>query len=108
VPVTVSNFDIRLVEDESTATLFLWGELDRFSADMLDHHLETFRASTRSALVVDANGLSFCDTAGVRAIMRVHDTCVEQGTKIRVVGLQPAVERVFKLTGLTPTLGHTR
>jgi anti-sigma B factor antagonist len=108
VPVAVSNFGVRLVDDEGPVTLVVWGELDRFSAQILDQHLDKLRAGPRSELEIDATGLSFCDSAGIKAIMRAYDACVQKGTTISVVGLQPAVERVFKLTGLTAPLGRNR
>jgi anti-anti-sigma factor len=102
--VTVPNFGVRCVDDDGTVTLLVCGELDRFSAQVLDQYLDELHASPLSMLEIDATELSFCDTAGVKAIMSAHDTCIAQGAKMRVVGLQPAVERVFKLTAVTAAL----
>ncbi len=66
----------------------------------LDRHLDAVNATQPSWVVIDATGLSFCGTADVRAIVRAHYTCIQRGTKMRLVGLQRAVERVFELTRL--------
>lgn len=78
----------------------MWGELDRISARVLDRHLDAVDTTQPSALLIDATGLSFCDSAGVRTIVRAHNRSVAHGTNMRLVGLKHSVQRVFRLTGL--------
>ena len=76
VVATSDYFGVQCVEDDGRVRIVMWGELDRFSAPVLDRHLDAVNATQPSWVVIDATGLSFCGTADVRAIVRAHDTCI--------------------------------
>jgi anti-sigma B factor antagonist len=50
-------------------------------------------------LVVDMTATTFCDSAGVRAIMLSHRQASGQGTEFRLVISSPGVHRVFSIIG---------
>ena len=52
-----------------------------------------------AVLVVDMTGTTFCDSAGVRAIMLSHRQASSQGSELRLVVSSPGVHRVFSIIG---------
>jgi anti-sigma B factor antagonist len=52
-----------------------------------------------AVLVVDMTGTTFCDSAGVRAIMLSHRQASGQGSELRLVIGSPGVHRVFSIIG---------
>jgi anti-anti-sigma factor len=52
-----------------------------------------------AVLVVDMTGTTFCDSAGVRAIMLSHRQASSQGSELRLVISSPGVHRVFSIIG---------
>ena len=52
-----------------------------------------------AVLVVDMTATTFCDSAGVRAIMLSHRQATSQGSELRLVISSPGVHRVFSIIG---------
>ena len=50
-------------------------------------------------LVVDMTPTTFCDSAGVRAIMLTHRQAAAAGCELRLVIASPGVSRVFSIIG---------
>jgi len=50
-------------------------------------------------LVVDMTATTFCDSAGVRAIMLSHRQAAAEGSELRLVISSPGVHRVFSIIG---------
>lgn len=50
-------------------------------------------------LIVDMTSTTFCDSAGVRAIMLSHRQASAEGSQLRLVIGSPGVHRVFSIIG---------
>lgn len=84
-----------------TQTLLLAGELDIASAPLLEEALNTMGGGTsRMALVVDLGNVTFIDSTGLAAILRVRDFCTSADREFQIIRVSPQVERVFEITGL--------
>jgi anti-sigma B factor antagonist len=78
--------------DATTSTRFLGAAEQAFACDSV------------KVLVVDADGLAFCDSVGVSTLVRVRQRCDDYGWTFRVVRVQPYVWRVLELLGLVEYL----
>jgi anti-anti-sigma factor len=76
----------------SASTWCLSGEVDIAVAD--DFHTALRTAATDQAWAIDISDLEFIDVAGMRAIAKVAS---ENG--LRLIGMRPSLERVWKLAG---------
>lgn len=56
-----------------------------------------------SVLVADASGTTFCDCAGVRALIGTHLRALQSGVQLRVVA-SPEMRRILQLTGADEVL----
>ncbi len=97
-------FGVQRVEEEGGIRFVLRGELDRAAARMFEEVVDEVATWQPSALTLDAAGLTFCDAAGVRAVLNAHNVCARNGIGLRVVGVRPSVQRVFSLTGANQSL----
>ena len=51
-----------------------------------------------SVLVADASRTTFCDCAGVRALVETHHQALESGVQLRIAA-SPEMRRILQLTG---------
>jgi anti-sigma B factor antagonist len=79
------------------------GELDLATAPAFEAAAEEARAGVHEQLIVDLSGLTFIDSSGMRAILRLH---ARIGTEMRLTLLPGpwAVQRVFELAGVASVL----
>lgn len=97
-------FDVTIVATGHATKLGLHGELDLASAPRLAERLEEACRSSH-ALVVDVAELRFCDSSGIRELLRAAARCAQDGTDFKVVGASGTVRRVFEVSGVAETLG---
>jgi anti-anti-sigma factor len=86
------------------AVLVVAGELDLATAPQLaDTALAMVDASVGD-LVVDAGGLTFCDSSGLTAFVRVTNRLAEDGRRLAIAGAPPIVHRVLEISGLVEAI----
>jgi anti-sigma B factor antagonist len=73
---------------------------DRQVQDTLTRALEHGAA----VLVADAATTTFCDCAGVSALVLAHQRAAAAGAQLRVAAASPAMRRILKLTGADQVL----
>ncbi|MFD9029598.1 STAS domain-containing protein [Streptomyces sp. NPDC059567] len=77
--------------------LSLTGELDHDTADALRGELEGRNGAVR--ILVDCEGLRFCDSTGLNVLLRARLHALEAGGRLELAGLRPPVARMFEITG---------
>lgn len=97
--------DVRLrVETEkmkNTLVVRLHGELDHHVADRLKTEIETaIEKSQCRHLILCLKGLSFMDSSGLGVILGRYNQIKAKGGKMVVCNVNPAVHRLFELSGL--------
>ncbi|MFF8379909.1 STAS domain-containing protein [Streptomyces sp. NPDC015661] len=75
------------------------GELDHHTAELLRTPLDTALDAGRARLVVDCTGLEFCDSTGLNVLLGARLRADAAGGGVHLVGMRPAVARVFHITG---------
>jgi anti-anti-sigma factor len=90
---------------DDAVVLELRGEFDLTSAAGFEqaagHALET----GREHLVIDLRKLTFMDSSGIRAFLRLHAS-VGDTVRLEFIPGPPAVQRVFELAGLKAVLPY--
>lgn len=74
-------------------------EVDMANGTAIQEDLLGALAQRPSTLVVDMSQTTFCDSAGVRAIMLTHRQAATAGCQLRLVIGSPGVHRVFSIIG---------
>ncbi|MEV6353200.1 STAS domain-containing protein [Streptomyces hydrogenans] len=95
-------FSIDVREEGRGTVLVLRGDLDHDSVVQLDEagRRETAPDRAEGTVVADLAGLTFCDSSGVSALLRLYRR-LEAGHRRLVLAAVPrTVQRLFALTGL--------
>jgi len=83
-----------------TAVLTLPPEIDVTNADALREDMLSLLNQGASALIADMSTTTFCDSAGVSALVRAYKRATASSADVRLVITSPAVERVLTLIGV--------
>src|SRR5215467_15380581 len=82
-------------------------EIDTTTAGQLRAILFEWHTRGHGTVVVDMTSTQFCDSAGLRELLRAHKRAVGEGGELRLVlPADGAVRRVFSLTGLDRLIPH--
>ena len=99
---THGGLAVDVATDAAGATVTVAGDLDLASAQhFMDRTMPVPEHSHGSELTVDLAAVRFCDSAGIFALIKLRQQCDEQGWRLRMINLQPALRRVVvDLSGL--------
>jgi anti-anti-sigma factor len=75
-------------------------EIDITNADQVGESLLRHVHTGVTLLVVDMSATTFCDVAGVRAVLRAQEQARAHGADLRVITAAAQVRRVFDLLGV--------
>lgn len=76
------------------------GELDHGSHAALLHGLSACIAAGRHRLLLDVSGVTFCDSTGLGALVRLHRQAEAQGGWLRLVRPAADLRRILQVTNL--------
>jgi anti-anti-sigma factor len=82
------------------AVVTLPAEVDVSNADQIRQDLAAVVAQDASLVIVDMSTTTFCDSAGVTALVRAVRQASAGGAGLRVAASAPAVTRVLAITGV--------
>jgi anti-sigma B factor antagonist len=82
------------------AVITLPEEIDISNADQVRDELLSLVNRGPSVLIVDMAETTFCDSAGVNALVRAHKRAVANSAEIRLVVASPGVSRILNITGV--------
>jgi anti-sigma B factor antagonist len=80
-------------------------EIDIANAGQVREDLLAVLNRGPAALIVDMTGTTFCDSAGVNAIVRAYKRAEACGAGMRLVVSAPTVQRVLAITGVDHLIG---
>jgi anti-anti-sigma factor len=102
-----SLFEFSLVPEPPCLILDLRGELDLCSARQMPQDAYSYRRDLTTVLV-DLGDLTFCDVAGLRALLTFGGIHEAQCRSVFVVRANPFIWRLMRLCGVTNRLGFAR
>jgi anti-sigma B factor antagonist len=94
---------LRITRDQrgEHVVLLLDGELDLLTApELADLTLALIDDGARD-VIIDAHRLSFCDSSGLTAFVRIANRIEPALGRLAIAGPQPVVRRVLEVSGLT-------
>lgn len=90
----------RDIWDGQVAVVTLPAEIDITNVDEVRERLLSAASQGASVLVADMSQTTFCDSAGVTALVRAFRRANENGTKFRLATTSSSVLRVLEITGV--------
>lgn len=82
------------------AVIGLDGELDLHESERVSAAIADVLADPISILEVEADGLTFIDSAGVRVMLLARAEAERRGITFRFSGVSPEVRRVMEIAGV--------
>jgi anti-sigma B factor antagonist len=82
------------------AVIMLPEEIDISNADQVRDDLLTLLNRGPAMLIVDMAQTTFCDSAGVNALVRAHKRATANGADMRLIVAAPGVARILAITGV--------
>jgi anti-sigma B factor antagonist len=96
-----TDLRVDLQPTRSGYAMTLFGELDIATAPILADRVDDMRPEDGGELTLDLTGLTFCDSAGVTALVRLRQWCERVGWTIQTINVGPTVRRILvDFTGL--------
>jgi anti-sigma B factor antagonist len=99
-----TELSIHRRDDDRGTLLALSGELDVVSAPGLQQHLAEVLSEPLKRVMLDLNGLTFVDSAGVSVLIRAKQAAESSGRTLVLRRPTEQLERVFALVGLADWL----
>ncbi|OPG12626.1 hypothetical protein B1L11_13625 [Microbispora sp. GKU 823] len=96
----MSRLHIAVHRDPPHAVLALDGELDMATAAHLNDAFMTQYEAGQRKVILDVGALTFCDSYGLRLLLRLQDRCVAGGGRLVLADVRGMLARVLSLTGL--------
>jgi anti-anti-sigma factor len=100
--------DLRCGSEKNPARMVVSGEMDEVSAVQLQRAVvDVLRQHRPSCIEMDLQGVTFLDSAGIKALLVCHADGQQVGCRLQVIRPRRNVYRVLEITGLLEYLGVT-
>jgi anti-anti-sigma factor len=103
-PTTDQVLFVSSRRDGNRTVLKLEGELDLHGTDQLAAEVQLALAGAAEVVEIDAESLTFADSAGLRAVLMARSAAIDTGAEFRLVSVSPSVGRVIEIAGLADEL----
>jgi anti-sigma B factor antagonist len=100
-----SSLDVHMSLEETGSTITVTGEIDIATADKVVQEATPLLSARRGAdVVLDVAGVTFCDSAGLNALIRLKKLIAGLGGDFRIINSPVHLRRVLELSGLSEYL----
>jgi stage II sporulation protein AA (anti-sigma F factor antagonist) len=89
-----------LARNDADETLYVAGELDVSTASGLEHAVARALNGQGGEFRLDVRGMTFMDSTGAQALLRVHRRIAGLGRRLVIVSPTPAVRLVLEILGI--------
>jgi anti-anti-sigma factor len=101
---TSEEFAVSVSQLGDRATVEVRGELDAASGPSLSDAVSALTRDGLAGIEIDLSRVTFVDSKGLSALLESHREAGSRDMTLRVVNPQPAVARLFRITGVDTVL----
>jgi len=95
------SIDVDHREHVDCTVITVVGDIDRNSSELLRETIEQLVADYRPRIVIDAEGITFCDSTGLRILLSGARVTSEAGGWLRLAGISDTLSRLLQMTDLS-------
>lgn len=95
------SIDVDHHERTDCTVITVVGDIDRNSSGLLKESIERLVSDYRPRIVIDAEGITFCDSTGLRILLSGARVTSEAGGWLRLAGVSDVLKRLLQMTGLS-------
>lgn len=92
--------DITIQQRQGAVSLQLNGSLDIYTSLDLKTKIEETVETYQKALIIDLTNVEYVDSSGIGTLIKGLNITKEKDVAFAIVGVQPSIEKVFKVAGL--------
>lgn len=96
---TGGYFFVVTQHNKQSACIYLRGELDLGSAEILREALGAIEIAGSDPLIIDMADVGFLDCSGLSVLLGAYNRACRDDRDVFITNAQPAVRRIFILTG---------
>jgi anti-anti-sigma factor len=90
----------RSAQDADESSLAVAGEIDMSTAESFYEQARALIDSRTSMLVLDLGEVTFCDSLGVAALVRIYKHAIAAGCRLRLTNVRSHVAHILEISGL--------
>ena len=94
------TFSVQIRQSDKISLVDVQGRLTSYEAQAFREAIHGLVKNGHKDIVLNLTGLEYLDSSGVGELVRNYLTVVKSGGAMKVVGLAPKVEQIFKVTQL--------
>jgi anti-sigma B factor antagonist len=98
--VQTTNSSLTIRQAGPISLLEVTGRLTSFETGALRESISRLLKQGRKNIVLNLSGLQYLDSSGIGELARIYVSVAKQSGQMKVVGLSPKVEEIFKITRL--------
>ena len=98
------DFGVSTIQDGEYTVVAVAGELDVYTAPVLEESLGDLVEAGSTKLVVDLTEVTFMDSTGLGLLIKALKWTRESGGSLQIVANTDKVRKVFRVTGLDGVL----
>jgi anti-sigma B factor antagonist len=102
------NFSATIKESGQVSLVYITGSLTSFEVSGLRTTISSLLQQGRKKIILNLDGLRYLDSSGIGELVRNYMTVIKAGGEMKVVGLKPKVEEIFKVTQLHQSFPENR
>jgi anti-sigma B factor antagonist len=95
------SLELSTLTDGIATVITVEGSVDAVTAPRLAVALDAAVDAGSTNVVADFGGVDYVSSAGLRTILATVKRVRAEGGDLRIAGVQPAVDKVFELSGFT-------
>ena len=93
--------EIKIINDEETATAFIQGDIDHHTAKDIREQIDGYVQERRPRILnLDFSSVQFMDSSGIGLIMGRHRLMQLVKGSVKVVNIPEHLKRLIKISGL--------
>jgi anti-sigma B factor antagonist len=101
---TSEVFEVTVSQQGDRAIVELRGELDAATGPSLSEAVWALTRDGLAEVVIDLDAVTFIDSRGLSALLESHREATQRDMSLKVVNLQPAVAKLFRISGVDAVL----
>lgn len=92
---------ITLTENKDKLTIFLVGELDHHTSQIMREKIDAYLSNKEyRGVVFDMSGISFMDSSGIGLLLGRYKMLAKKGIKMEIQGAKDGIDRILRMAGL--------
>lgn len=85
---------------DNSVKVFLSGEVDIYTSDILKESLNNIISSNKKDLIIDCKGLNYIDSMGLGIFVGALKKVKQDDNDVYIINLKDNIKKLFTITGL--------